>query len=58
LFKDLIKEADQFETKVSGSFEKIGDVNSLKKVGNNISTIFSKIIKEFNKISSADTDLS
>ena len=58
LFKDLIKEADQFETRVQGSFDKIGDVNSLKKVGNNISTIFSKITKEFNKISGVDTDLS
>jgi hypothetical protein len=58
LFKDLIKEADQFETKMQGSFDKIGDVNSLKKTGDKISTIFSKIIKEINKVSGTDVDLS
>jgi hypothetical protein len=54
IFKDLIKEVDQFETRMSGSFEKAGDVSALKKNATNISNIFSKLTKELSQMSGKD----
>ena len=54
IFKDIIKEAEQFEARVNGSFEKIGDVNALKKNADHISNLFSKLTKELSQMSNKD----
>ena len=53
-FKELAREAEQFEQRANGSFEKVGDVNALKKNANNISNLFNKLTKELSQMSSKD----
>lgn len=55
-FKDLIKSAETFENKAKGSFEKVADLNALKKSSKEVESLFNGLLKDLKRLSSQDSD--